>query len=175
MICRIYRGDIVKLDMFIADAIQDGKNGIGIPAFVPEGPNQDMVFDWMIGVLVLRGFRVVDVRDGRYQSAIQSFPLNWPEVKEGLPPVIRPAPVRDDESMLLVVCGEVSDDVFWRRLCDDGILYAGAGLPIMPGDARCIMVPDQACVAAIIRDKHLAAYRMGYFGRVGRFTALEQV
>ena len=147
-----------------------------IPVFVPEGDHQENLFDTALELLTrCYRFHILDVRQVSFDDAIDSFPLNWPVLVDKWPSEERRVSLPETEKRLLVVCGEVSHDLFWKNLCKDGLLYAGGVLPpsVHPSH-RCIVVPDTACVAGLIKADHFYKnFPLTYFGPIGTFDSIK--
>jgi len=119
-------------------------------------------------------YALLDLRTQSPQAALEHFALQWPELTAGWPReedyTLTPP---DSERHLLVCGGPDSNDVFWRWLAGESLLYAGYALPLS-GSPRCVVVPDSASVIAAATSDHAAGYRLTeYFGAAGRFDTIE--
>lgn len=143
-----------------------------VPMFVPEGAHQTALLASAIAHLTEgRGFSLLDLRSQSPELAVATLRLAWPELIDKWPNAEFSVSVLDGQDRLLIVGGQESNDVFWRNLAGDSLLYAGRTLPPSRGmSPRCIVVPDSASVVAITQSDHLKSYRLDHFGAVGRFN-----
>ncbi|MDI6775466.1 MAG: hypothetical protein QME60_08800 [Verrucomicrobiota bacterium] len=128
---------MMTFDEFLDEALVAGSGrkagGVrSIPAFVPAGEAQDLLFDQSLAELALKNFRLFDVRgpDG-YRKALGSFALGWPLC---MGPAQRPgdlylAETPEDVRYLLIVCGPQRMPRFWQHLRKSSALHIGAVFP----------------------------------------------
>lgn len=145
-----------------------------IPAFIPSGDDQDSLFEYSVKHLFDEGFKLIDVRGEQgCEKAVASFPLPWPtfagvsSVKE------YQAAIPEQVKRLLVICGSEYNSRFWRSLSQHSVLYTGAGFPPLEGiSPKCIVVPDSACVAAIIKEHDYSNFPPNIFNPVSEYSAM---
>ncbi len=144
-----------------------------VPLFVAEGNHQSQLLEKAVEYLKDRGFYIMDIRNKTYEEAVEAFSLEWPSLFEKWPLEEFSSEVKEDEKKLLIACGRESHPRFWRYLCGDSLLYTGSALPpVRHLSARCIVVPDSACVTAIIKAESLYEnYPLEFFGPVGTFNS----
>jgi hypothetical protein len=140
-----------------------------VPVFIPDGARQDALYDRAMEYLKGLSFNLFDLRGREYGEAIDSFDLDWPSIIETSPSSERGSAVADSEKNLLIAAGPDSHPRFWKFLCDDGVLYTGHTIPPAKTSSRCIVVPQEACVAAIIKARDFSRFPIQYFGALGRF------
>jgi hypothetical protein len=140
-----------------------------VPVFIPDGSHQDELYERALRYLKGRGFNLMDLRNREYGEAVDSFDLDWPSVVEAAPSSARGAEIAASERNLLIAVGSSGQPRFWKFLCDDGVLYTGHAIPPRRSSPRCIVVPQEACVAAIIKARDFARFPIQYLGALGRF------
>ena len=162
------------LEMVISDGKRIGADGFRmIPVLLPEGDHEGALYDSAIAFLKANGFGILDVSSGNYGEAISSFTFGWPRVNKRVPQFSEFfASIAEGEERLLIACGENSDHVFWKYLCDTRVLHVGASWPPMmiPG-YECIVVPDKARIGAIIPASVWQHYRSDYFSKFLRVSS----
>jgi len=151
---------------------KDGRRSV--PAFVPSGEGQDLLFDKTLGLLTGRQFHLLDVRgpDG-YRTALNSFALSWPRhLGAGQSEAdLYLAGVPEGETRLLIVCGPERMPRFWTHLHKFGALHIGAIFPpYMEPQDKCIIVPDSICVCVLVKDSDFASIPDGCLDPVFRHT-----
>jgi len=163
---------------FVDVALQMGTSGATfggrqVPVFVPEGSDQDELLDRALALLVEYGFQALDCREKSFEQCIASFPLKWPVLLGKWPSDERKVTLSVTESRLVIVCGHESHELFWKNLCDHSLLYTGGGLPPLNPAKRCVVIPDSACVAAMIKaEDFYRSFPLNYFGPVGTFDSI---
>jgi hypothetical protein len=169
---------VKSYDEFLDEALAAGTGrGAGglrqIPAFVPSGSMQDKLFDHTAGFLVRRGFRLLDVRGPRdYAKAIDCFPSSWPVFAERPLAEDYRAPVPDAHKRLLIICGPESQPRFWKHLRNNSAFYVGMEFPPIPYVSRkCVIIPDAACVCAILMERDFESYPSDYFSPVCHYAS----
>lgn len=163
---------------FIQDARQDARgaalrNPRILPVAMAEGPNENLLVERLVSELRTNCFQVLDLRITAPTRAIETLRLPWPRIIGKWPPMgeyLRSIPI--ESSNLAIVGGARFDKAFWGYLCDESVLYDGAGLP-PPKDPLCLVVPDSAVVVAAVAASSWANYHQrDYFGPVYRFSEL---
>ena len=140
-----------------------------IPVFVPEGAHQSALTDASIKYLSeQRGFSVLDLRVQSPEKAVASFSLIWPELSEKWPDTEFEQIA--EQNRLLIAGGVGANDVFWRMLAGESLLYAGSSLPPSSLSPRCVVVPDNVALVAIVCLDNFRNYRLEYFGAACRFN-----
>jgi hypothetical protein len=165
---------MTEFEDFTAVAIKMGTER-PLSVFVPEGNFQDVLFKNAIKYLKGIGFRTMDVTSGAYEDAVESFHLAWPILLEKWQGSEEfEVEIEENENKLLIICGKESNRLFWKYLCEESLLYTGGALlpPTKDLSPSCIVVPDLACVAAIIRHRHFYDnYPLEFFGPIGIFSS----
>ena len=140
-----------------------------VPVFVPDGSHQSALTDASIKYLAeQRGFSVLDLRAQSPEKAVSTFPLLWPELHEKWPDAEFERST--EQTRLLIAGGVEANDVFWRMLAGESLIYAGFSLPPSPQSPRCVVVPDCVAVVAIVCADNFRDYRLEYFGAACRFN-----
>jgi hypothetical protein len=143
-----------------------------VPVFVPEGNYQVELFEKAIEYLAHKGFQIMDCRHKSFEQALDSFPLKWPFLLEKWPSDERLISVPETERKLLIACGNQTQRLFWKNLGEESLLYTGGALPPLKQSKRCVVIPDSACVAVIIKASDFYSnYPLEFFGPVGRFNS----
>ena len=172
---------MAEFDEFLDEAIEagTGRKADGtrrIPGFVPGGPSEEGLFHATVNALTTRGFNIMDIRaQGSCEAAINSFRPAWPRFSTEKPLAGQyEFPLPQIVRRLLILCGEGSLPRFWKNLRVSGALYTGAVFPpFLTMSTGCIIVPDCACVCAVIRSCHFAGMPPGSLGPVCEYTSLK--
>lgn len=147
-----------------------------VPLLILDGVQQEALLSNAVEYLTTTmGYALLDLRLQSPESAVEQLALPWRELTTGWPRgedyQFTPP---DSQRRLLVVGGADSNDVFWRMLSEESLLYAGFALPPTEPSPRCVVVPDSASVIAAATSDHAAGYRLfEYFGAAGRFGTIE--
>lgn len=144
-----------------------------IPAWIPSGCAQDALFEETVERLAARGFYLFDVRGPQgYEKALKSFSLNCPMWSDE--PLSEPwaHEIPDSQRRLLVVCGPESQPRFWTHLRQSSALHIGAVFPpFLKPRVNCVIVPDAACVCAIVKERDAGAIPAGFLDPVCSYTS----
>jgi hypothetical protein len=75
-------------------------------------------------------FETMDVTNGAYKDAVESFFLGWPILLEKWQGSEEfEVDIEENENKLLIICGRESNRLFWKYLCEESLLYTGGALP----------------------------------------------
>ncbi len=174
---------MIELDDFInhALAVGKGRDTAGrrqIPGFVPGGDGQDRLFDQTLACLLRQGFHLFDLRGPKaYENSLNSFPLNWPVCSnQQLERDAYSVAVEEQQDRLIIVCGQQHQPRFWRHLRNSSALHVGAAFPpFMEPTTKCVLVPDAACVCALVKDRDFGSLPNGYLAPAHRYTTEKAV
>ena len=165
-----------NFEEFVSEALQIG---IGmkrqIPVFIPDGKDQDDLAENALRYLKSIGFQIMDLRNKSYEEAVESFNLQWPNfstVKDRTEGYKND--VKESESRLLILCGDESHPTFWGYLIGHQLLYAGSIFPPYEDAPRCVVVPDNACVAVMMKGKNFKKFPIQDLGAMCRFYSKEE-
>lgn len=160
-----------NFEEFVSEALQIG---IGmkrqIPVFIPDGKDQDDLSENFLRYLESIGFHIMDLRNKSYEEAVESFNLQWPNFStvrdrtEGYK-----NDVKESENRLVILCGEESHPTFWGYLIGHQLLYTGSIFPSHEDVPRCVVVPDNACVAVMMNGKNFKKFPTQDLGPTCRF------
>jgi len=144
-----------------------------VPVFVPEGNYQSELLEKSIEYLENSGFRIMDLRNKTYEQAVETLTLEWSSLLDKWPSEEFMAEAKGGGNKLLIACGKESHPRFWKYLCRYSLLYTGTALPPAKNlSPRCIVIPDSACVATIIKaEDFYVNYPLEFFGPVGIFNS----
>lgn len=170
---------MTQFDEFVGVASKMGKGRVAgvsrsIPVFVPEGNHQEALYDNSLDYLNNHyGFQIIDMRKQTYENAIANFPLKWPTLSDKWPSTEFEEQVAENGSKLVVACGNESHPRFWKYLSEESLLYTGSALPPSSQlSPKCIVIPDTACVVAIIKhDYFFDNFPLNYLGPVGTYNS----
>lgn len=160
-----------NFEEFVGDALRRG-TGMRrqIPIFIPDGKHQDDLYEKAMKYLKKHRFHIMDLRNKSYEEAAESLNLKWPNFSVRDRSAGYRYDVKESESRLLILWGEESNSSFWKYLVEQNVLYAGNAFPpvrkVLP---RCIVIPDGACIAVMVKGKDLDNFPLHYFDVACRF------
>jgi len=141
---------------------------------MPEGDLEDELTTQLLAEFQLHGFRVLDLRTRSPTEAIVALALPWPKRGGRHPRTESRTLAPAGWERVVIMGGSRFDKTFWKNLCDNSVLYDGAGFPPDATAPPCILVPDNAVVVAAITASSWRGYgQRDLFGPVCRFSQRE--